>query len=52
VDEQRWFCRGDLDWGVIVLCPALIAFWGEFCRIVIRWEDVCYTENLAKECLG
>src|SRR5579862_377299 len=32
-----------------VLYFALIAFWGEWCRIIIRWEDVGYTENLAKD---
>lgn len=26
---------------------AVIAFWGECCQIVIRLQDVCYTENLA-----
>jgi hypothetical protein len=31
-----------------VLYRALIAFWGECCRIVIPLQLVCYTENLAK----
>ena len=32
-----------------VLYLALIAFWDECCRIAIQFEDVFYTENLAKE---
>ncbi len=27
---------------------ALIAFWGEYCRIVVQLQVVCYSENLAK----
>ena len=33
---------------VSVLYLALIAFWAECCRFVIRSADGCYTENLAK----
>ena len=28
--------------------PALIAFFGESCRIVVRLHDVCYTDKSAK----
>jgi Phage integrase, N-terminal SAM-like domain len=41
--------RRYLGW-LAVLYLALIAFWGERCRFVIRSADVCYTENLAKDC--
>jgi hypothetical protein len=34
-------------WRTIVHYIALIAFWGEYFRIVVRMRDVCYTENLA-----
>jgi len=34
--------------GLDVPYPALIAFFGESCRIVVRLHDVCYTDKSAK----
>ena len=49
VEQQLW--NDDLQ-ALVVLYLALIAFWGECCRTVVRLQDVYCTLNSAMDCGG